>query len=150
MDQTTALTVFQYVDGVLYWRIRPSQSRRAGDVAGNVRTDGYRAIQYKRKLYKEHRLVFLMHHGYTPIEIDHIDRDKGNNRIENLRDATRALNTHNSVKRTKSGYRGVTKTPGGKYQAAIKRGETRIYIGTFDDPEKARAAYLRHAAELYG
>ena len=87
--------IFNYKDGNLYWKLESNRSLIKGSKAGNIRTDGYVAIGLNKKVYKAHRLIFLMFNGYMPLEIDHINGDKGDNRIENLREVTHSQNSMN-------------------------------------------------------
>lgn len=92
------------------------RSYKAGTVAGFIDREGYRIITIDDRIYRAHRLVWLYVYGCIPdLEIDHIDRDKDNNRISNLRLATRLQNAHNmhapSVN-NKAGSRGVCERKG--------------------------------------
>jgi HNH endonuclease len=91
--------VFRYSDGRLYWRKSPSkrQPYKAEIGAGCHDAKGYLCIGFKgRKLYG-HRLIWILHHGKVPdeLQIDHINRDRSDNRIENLRLATGSENGQN-------------------------------------------------------
>jgi hypothetical protein len=105
------LETFSYADGQLYWKITTGSGKiRPGTLAGCTRNDGYWVIVYKRKHYFAHRLIWFYHHGVWPTNsTDHIDRDRLNNRIENLRECTYAENAQNRSisKRNKSGHTGV-------------------------------------------
>lgn len=84
-------------------------------------------------------------------ELDHINRDRADDRLANLREASRVQNTHNvSVKRTSSsGVKGVTLTKNGKrWEANITFERKRSYLGTFDSPEEAAAAYRAASLRL--
>ena len=100
MDQATALTVFEYRDGSLFWKnpTNPLKTPR-GSLAGTVSKRGYVHIQYLRKIYKAHQLVYLMHTGQWCKLLDHTNGILTDNRIENLRPATVIQNQQNSVKR---------------------------------------------------
>jgi hypothetical protein len=117
-----------------------------GDVAGYVTSKyGYRQIRILRKKYYEHRLAWLYVYGEWPVhEIDHINNNKCDNRISNLRDVTHAENmrtTNHKVGRT--GYRGVRiSRDGKKYQAVISIKGRCIPLGTFDCPVEAHKAHL--------
>jgi len=82
---------------------------RNGKIAGNVNKRGYRVICVNYKVYKAHRLVFLYNHGYLPEQVDHIDGNKLNNCIENLRAANNSVNMINRgfMKNNTSGSKGV-------------------------------------------
>lgn len=88
---------FIYDDGILYWRLQ-SRSHNAGDVAGGTSNKNpYCRIKIGQRTYKRSRLVWMMHTGEDsyPLCLDHIDRDKTNDRIENLRPATLSVNNSN-------------------------------------------------------
>ena len=89
LSQSEVQDAFDYhPDGYL---IRKSNGKRAGSSKGK----DCEQIGYKYGLYRTHRLVFLYHHGYLPAEIDHINRDPFDNRIENLRGVTSSQNKMN-------------------------------------------------------
>jgi hypothetical protein len=100
---------FRYEDGKLHWRERPTKwpTARQGTEAGYIwtrPTDGTKrcVIRFQTKLYKRSRLVFYMHHDRWPEPTcDHRDRDSLNDRIENLREATYAIQSMN-----RGGHRG--------------------------------------------
>lgn len=134
--------------GNLLWKVA-RQGIRVGDVAGCINTRGYRYVCVDGRDHRAHRLVWLYHHGEWPKNgIDHIDRDPGNNRIENLRDVSRALNNLNRSLPNNIGYAGVSKNRSG-FRAKIKIfGET-VSLGTYDTPEEAHAVYKRVHFDLH-
>lgn len=101
--------LFLYKDGDFFWQVKPTKRFEIGKKAGTLSKRGCWHIGFNGKSYKAHRLIFLYHHGYIPTEIDHIDNNPLNNRIENLRPASRSENLRNTRKRVdnKSGYKGV-------------------------------------------
>lgn len=140
ITQELVKELFEYRDGDLYWKIRASQRVRAGDKAGKVEKRGYRAVSIKRKYYKVHRIIFLMFHGYLPLLVDHIDGNKLNNDINNLRPATHAQNCQNAKisKTNTSGYKGVTwDKENKKWMVQIHANGKNKKIGRFDDLELA-------------
>ena len=110
LTQEKVLSLFEYKAGVLYWKIKPANNTNVGDIAGHTKKDGYSIVAIKRKSYLVHRLIYLMHYGILPKEIDHIDTNPNNNKIENLRAATHAENISNSKRKSNntSGARNVT------------------------------------------
>lgn len=89
---------FDYVDGCLYWKIKPAMCIFVGDKAGTPKgNNGYCRIQYKGSTYLVHRLVWIWHGNKLEegMEIDHINRVRADNRIENLRQVTRTENLAN-------------------------------------------------------
>jgi hypothetical protein len=126
--------IFEYRDGDLYWK-----PVKAGTVDGS----GYLQIGIKGKYYKNHRLIFLMHHGYLPELIDHADGDRQNNKIGNLREATRSQNNYNKKinKSNKSGVKGVSWRPeANKWRARIYVERKVIMLGMFDSIDDAKKA----------
>ncbi len=111
-----------------------------GNIAGYIRSNGYVRIELDRKSYLAHRLVWLYVHGKWPIGIDHINHDKTDNRIENLREVTRAENQKNLpvFKNNTSGVPGVSWSKSSKkWQANIKTEGKVIYLGLFQDKNEA-------------
>lgn len=137
-------SIFQYKDGVLYWNADISRKAKKGAVAGSTKTSvhGYCVITYKRKHYKRSRLVFLMHNGYLPDSVDHINGCKSDDRIENLRPCTQSQNNCNAKlsKNNKSGVKGVYWSEReGKWKAEISMNNNVMKLGTFsslDDADK--------------
>jgi len=96
--------------GVFVRRVRVA-NRHEGDAAGCVQKNGYHGISIDNRLYYSHRLAWLYVHGETPKKsIDHIDGNKTNNRLANLRLATYSENSMNSKMRAdnSSGFKGVS------------------------------------------
>lgn len=122
--------------------------RVKGAKAGTTCPRGYVSIGVGRKIHKAHRLAWLFVHGVWPSgQIDHIDRNKSNNRIANLRDVAQSINQENrndARADNKLSALGVSSWSDGRagFRAQIKvRGKVQ-YIGTFETPEKAHAAYI--------
>ena len=84
--------------------------RSTGRIAGCLDvSNGYTILHIKKQKYRVHRLIFLFHHGHLPEMIDHIDGNRSNNKIENLREATKNQNCHNYKKpvTNTSGYKNI-------------------------------------------
>ena len=123
-----------------------------GSVAGTNHRSGYRAIKIDYKQFNEHRLAWLYMTGaFPPKQIDHINRDKTDNRFANLRAATGSENQHNQgkYKSNKSGYKGVSYAKSRKkWYAQIKSNSVTKFLGRFHTVEEASAAYLA-AQKIY-
>ena len=138
-----AMLTYDTQTGEFRWKVvRNSHGGRTaiGELAGGMASDGrYWVIGLLGKRHLAHRLAWLYVYGSWPREIDHIDGNKLNNAISNLRDCTRSENNHN-----KNGSSGVYLIAGrNKYRAAIRINRKKIHLGCFDTAEEARSAYLK-------
>ncbi len=140
--------------GEFRWLVAPSNRVRIGQVAGNVRKDRYWIITIDATRYLAHRLAFLyMTLKFPDLEVDHIDCDKSNNRWDNLREANRSSNAANCCRsrRNTSGFKGVSwYERERKFCAFITINRRQIYLGRFDTPEEAHAAYISSAVKHFG
>lgn len=145
-----------YEDGRLFWKRKANNfcnNITIGGEAGSDSPSGYRNIRLKGRLYRTHRIIFLMHHNYLPKFIDHKDGDKLNNRIGNLRDASRSLNgiNRNQQNNNSSGYKGVSwHNRIKKWQAYISINGKREHLGYFEIKEEAAHKYNERATEFFG
>jgi hypothetical protein len=121
--------------------------------AGNTNWNGYRRIKVSGRFYAEHRLVWLVEHGEFPTqEIDHRDRVRGNNQIDNLRLVSRKTNMENTGTNTRntSGFKGVGFSKAmQKWRAFIGHNGKIKALGYFPTPELAHAAYLEARKKFF-
>ena len=99
MNQELLHSLFDYKEGKLHWKESPSRNVKDGDIAGHFGKRRYAQIRINGKYYLKHRLVYLYHHGHLPPEplvIDHINRNRFDNTIENLRAVTKSENQRNN------------------------------------------------------
>ncbi len=153
LTQENLQELFDYKDGFLFWKKKPAKSMKDGQQAGSLNKKWNRySIKISNKLYKSARLIFLYHHGYMPAEVDHIDRDSANDKIENLRASDRSQNCQNrsSFKTSTSKYLGVSRHMGKYWVAQIQLNGKGKYIGSFQNEEDAALAYNREAELLFG
>lgn len=141
--------------GDFTWMCDPRMGRkRKGTIAGVTGNLGYRHIKIEQMKYMAHRLAWLVTYGSWPVfDIDHINGCRADNRIENLREATRSDNCANRRLESfgVSGFKGVHWNKKlEKWQVGIKRGEFRKHLGLFANLDEAKAAYVRGAEELFG
>lgn len=121
----------------------------AGSLAdGKFDTHGYRVVRVGGNEHRAHRLAWYMSHGeWPPADIDHINGDRADNRLSNLRLATRQQNLRNAriSSRSSSGAKGVH--PSGRYWAvALRVDGKKRHVGTFETKELAAEAYQLAAA----
>src|SRR5262245_35104063 len=142
--------------GKFYWRKQAwHRNSWAGRLAGCIQITGhgyrYCKIMIAGKCYRVSHLAWLYVHGFFPAYIDHKNRDSTDDRIANLRQATHSQNMANSKGFARSGLKGVyTSNNKNKWQANIKVNGKATYIGLFDTPEAAHAAYCAAAKKLHG
>ena len=135
---------FEYRDGNLYWIAHPTAAYLIGRQAGGANGNGYLSVRLMKKPYYVHRVIYEMHHGCAPELIDHADGDLQNNRIENLRPATKSQNAKNSKAPTtnKSGVKGVCREKRyGNWRVTARVDGKQKHIGVFPTLELAKAAY---------
>jgi hypothetical protein len=132
--------MFSYRNGNLFWK-SGGRGRTIGKKIGSLLPNGYVFVQIKGRYFMVHRLIYLMHHKTWPEYIDHIDCNKSNNKIENLREITKSLNALNvkvNKKNNSSGFNGVYwSNRSKKWIAQVSRNHKTKYIGGFDTPVKA-------------
>lgn len=146
--------LFDYcpTNGTLIWRVnRRGRFARQGVVAGNA--GRYVRIAVDCKQYSAHSLIWLWHYGTYPNELDHINQNKHDNRIENLRLCSRSQNTGNVGLRSTNttGFRGVWFAKhANKWRASIKVNGVSKHLGYFNTPELAAFAYDQAARIHFG
>lgn len=124
-----------------------NRGHRIGAIAGSKHHSGYIEVMVNKKNYRAHRICWLHFYGQWPeFDIDHINGDKADNRICNLRDATEEMNMQNEIRARKnstSGLMGVRFRPERKrWIATIKVNGKPKRLGSFATPEEAHNAYL--------
>ena len=136
--------LFIYDNGRLVRRVSVKGSH-AGTVIGTKKPKGYMVAVVDGEMYRVHHLVWMYHHGHFAKELDHINRVRDDNRIENLRPCTHSQNLGNSAPRVHK-YKGVTFCKQtGKWRAQLKNRRQR-----FETIEEAALAYNRWAIEHFG
>lgn len=140
-------------DGTFTWKDDPENKRQnwnrkfSGTRAGSIKSGGYRAIWLFGYPWAEHRLAWLYVFGAWPEgDIDHINGNRSDNRIANLRECSRGENLQNTRLRkdNTSGYPGVSFSKSkNRWISRIRVDGKRIWVGTFSDPDSAYNAYLK-------
>jgi DUF971 family protein len=145
-DRLKSLFEYQPDTGKFVRRVNMG-NKAAGTIAGTRHTSGYITLFFDNKRYYAHRLAWFYVHGSMPaMWIDHINGDKADNRIANLRHASPSTNNQNRRKcqrNSKTGILGVDiHKPSGRFRAQITISGKKHNIGNFDTAEEAHIAYL--------
>lgn len=151
--QAAKLFTFDPETGVLYRKFEWGPWK-AGSVAGTVnKKNGYVIVSVGtevRRTYRAHRLAWLLHYGaWPPDEIDHINGDRADNRIVNLRAATPGQNLANKQGR-RAGLKGAYPMANGRWRSAIGKNDRFQHLGVFDTEEEAHEAFVAAAKVRYG
>ena len=154
VERVRGVLTYSPETGVFTWRESLSNSAAAGRRAGARNSKGYVSIGIDGKKYQAHRIAWLYCYGVDPgdSEIDHIDMDKANNAITNLRLATRKQNNENIglPKNSTSGVRGVSFQKNEKHWTAyIYHNRKRIHLGCFKEMQPAVEARIAAEAALF-
>jgi hypothetical protein len=133
-------SLFYYKDGNLYWiESRAKNKIKANSIAGH-KSARYAMVSINNKSYLLHRIIWLFHYGFFPKEIDHIDGNKLNNKIENLREVIHNQNQYNHKinKRSTSGAKNVyLDNKRNKWIVRFNVSKKSFYFGRFDNFELA-------------
>lgn len=152
-DELTALLDYEPESGRFIWKVRSGKAS-PGKIAGTAHSCGYWQINVGGKVQLAHRLAWFMSYGEWPAsDIDHINGDKRDNRIANLRLASRSENMANTPppKNNTSGYKGVwlfRRT--GRWMAGYRKDGKSVHLGYFDTAEEAVEAHRTAYAKAFG
>jgi hypothetical protein len=154
LTKEQALELFEYSDGNLIRKKVTIPKMKVGEVAGFInKTTGYVSVKIYGKAYKVHQIVYLMHHGFIPKEIDHINGNRADNRIENLREVTRTQNRMNSKmpKTNTSGIKNVHwKKQHKKWEVILIINGKRKDFGRYADLELAELVAIEARNKYHG
>ena len=146
--------LFTYTEGKLFWKNPTLRSKmKAGERAGTKSLDNRIYVTIHSKRFAEHRLIFMLHHGWFPKEVDHIDTNTLNNDIKNLRAATPSQNKSNRgiMRNNTSGVKGVNwQKNAKKWCASCQVNKKRVRLGYFENIEDAEKAVKSAREQLHG
>jgi hypothetical protein len=153
ITQQELIELFDYRNGKIFIKHNIGKRSKIGYETGHLGDKGYLRLKIRSKSYLVHRLIFLMHKGYLPEFIDHINGDRADNNIDNLREATRSQNCQNAKlsKVNRSGVKGVSwHKYNQKWYARISLDGKRIDLGYFDSLIEAEATIKATREKLHG
>lgn len=146
------LLLYDPSTGLFLWLQDRGTRKVKGLVAGSLNSNGYVEITVDGGRYWCHRLAWLYVHGQMPHEIDHLNGQRNDNRIANLRDVSHQVNIHNapvqSIKNA-TGAKGVRRHRAGLFCAEIWSTGVRHHLGTFDTIAAASEAYKAAKSRLH-
>jgi hypothetical protein len=148
-----SIFIYNKEKGSLIWKVTTSTKHKQGTIVGYLNDGGYLAFTLFGNVYLVHRIIWKIENKTFPIEyIDHIDRDRTNNRITNLREATMQQNNFNRTRKDNStGYTGVALDKRcGKYRAYINIKGKQKSLGYYFTAYDASLAREAAAKELHG
>lgn len=141
--------------GVFTRKKAVARKTKIGAIAGWVDANGYVQITVNGKRYKGHRLAWMYVHGEFPSGVvDHINGNRADNRISNLRDVSMTENAHNrrcANRNSKTGLMGASlHRPSGRWKAQIRINYKSIHLGVFNTPEEVHRVYLEAKRKVHG
>lgn len=153
-DKARELLDYDPATGLFRWKVSIQGQTKAGDIAGCENGNGYRVITVSQVSYLAPRIAWLITHGEWPRAfVDHINGNRMDDRIANLREATGSQNQANKglQRNNKSGRKGVSFNQKRKVWAAfIAHKNKTIWLGYFQSADEAHAAYCHAALRLRG
>lgn len=155
LDKLQQLFIYEPDTGLLFWRVQYTNRVRPGMRAGKRHPlSGYMNVTIDKKTYPVHRVGWALHYKMDPpLYIDHRDTQRANNRIANLRRATKAQNSGNSRRsqHNTTGFKGVHFTKARKLFVANIRIDDRLkFLGYYKTAEAAHAAYCKAGRAAWG
>ena len=141
--------------GDVVWKVKTSIRNKIGEKVGTLNKSGYYIVTINYKRYRLHRLIWVYIHGGVPntMDIDHVNGVGSDNRLENLRIATRSQNNSNIGRRksaTTSKYKGVCFDKSrNKWTAQMDNLGKHHNLGRFDNEEDAYSAYCEAAKKMH-
>jgi hypothetical protein len=152
ITQKECLDLFEYRDGKLFWKVTRNNFVPKGTEVGSLDGKGYLRTKINKKNYSVHRLIFLFHKGYLPEYLDHINGDRLDNRIENIREATMGQNNYNkkTPKTNTSGFKNVYWTKDmNKWRVRLNANGIKVCFGYYEDFEKAKRVAIEARNKLH-
>jgi len=138
-------------DGKLYWKVDRGTLKTKDKEAGYCHRDGYRRVKINSHSYLSHRIIYSLTHNVTlapVLQVDHINRDKKDNSLENLRVVNHRENCYNRVRKNKvAGVYYDKRRPNRPWGAVIILENKKLHIGTYSTKEEAIEARLQAEKE---
>ena len=153
IDYLASLFSYNARTGVVKRKIARSNSVAVGDVVGTLDGKGYLHVSVDKKFVRVHRLAYFLYHGFVPAMLDHRNRKRTDNRIQNLRPANCKINSGNCSRpaHNTSGLKGVSfNTRRQMWHAQIKINGKQTYLGSSVSKRVAHKLYLAASKAHFG
>lgn len=154
LDDLACMLLYDKQSGLLFWNISPRPGINPGDrVSRHIPVKGHLQIEFRGNYFQQHRVIFYMMHGYLPDVVDHIDGNKTNNKIDNLRPSNDLTNARNKRigSRNSSGYKGIIRRKSkDDWIARIGVNGKQVHIGIFKNKHIAAHEYNKAAIKYHG
>lgn len=151
-EQVRDLFSYDAATGMVTRLVQRGNRAPAGADVGSADLYGYRTVRINRRSYKLHRIIWLHAYGVWPTgDVDHINGERSDNRLSNLRDVPRRTNLQNQSKAPNNKSTGVLGVyrDGGRFYARISIDNKSCHLGTFDTVAEASAAYVSAKRALH-
>lgn len=142
---------FDFENGLVVWK--KSRPQSIGKPVGAIDKEGYVSTKINKKVIRLHRIIFFAFYGYIPLQVDHINGIKTDNRICNLREAQHGENRRNSKlnSNSTSGFKGVSfNKRTNKWQAYASMDKKTVHLGYFENKEDAAVIVHNYAKQTQG
>lgn len=131
--------------GLFIWLKQKSNRIKVGSIAGSKNKKGYIRIKFHNVFYLAHRLAwFYVYNQFPTKDLDHVNRNKEDNRLSNLREASKIENNHNKDSKGYCFHKATS-----KWMAKITTNNIAVYLGLFKTKKEAREAYLKAKREKH-
>ena len=150
-NHISSLATYDPINGKIYSKVSNSNVKTGEELRGTIDERGYIRVGLDGKTYTLHRLAFLLMKEVLPEQVDHINRDKSDNRWSNLRGCNQVQNQWNIGKRSTntSGYKNVSwRKQRNTWIGRFKYNGETYHVGSFDCPHKANLEVLRKRKEI--
>lgn len=149
LDTLKQILEYDPISGLLIWKVRRNSKTLIGNIAGSLLPTGYIRIYIDKVQHMAHQLAWLFTYGEWPNPmLDHIDGNRSNNRIENLRISNARINQLNRIEHRNGNLPGTFQTKRLTWVSRININGKKVTLGSFKTEEEANQVYLKKFEEI--